>query len=73
MLLHGGDREEARSRFTALWDEIGDEGDPLHHCTLAHFMADAQDDPEEELVWDLRDHSPVAPSIRSRMRSACPL
>jgi hypothetical protein len=54
MLLHGGDREEARDRFLDLWAEIGDEGDALHRCTLAHFMADAQDDPSDELAWDLR-------------------
>ncbi|MFI6345346.1 hypothetical protein [Streptomyces sp. NPDC050560] len=54
MLHHGGDREEARDRFLALWSEIGEHGDPLHRCTLAHFMADAQDDPGDELAWDLR-------------------
>lgn len=54
MLLHGGDREEARNRFGALWSEIGDEGDALHRCTLAHYMADTQDDPGDELAWDLR-------------------
>ncbi|MFF3486692.1 hypothetical protein ACFYXC_25930 [Streptomyces sp. NPDC002701] len=54
MLLHGGDREEARGRFLDLWAEIGEDGDALHRCTLAHFMADAQDDPSDELAWDLR-------------------
>lgn len=54
MLLHGGDREEARTRFGALWEEVGERGDPLHRCTLAHYMADTQDDPEDELAWDLR-------------------
>ncbi|WP_455359503.1 hypothetical protein [Streptomyces sp. SYSU K21746] len=54
MLLHGGDREEARNRFGALWSEIGENGDPLHRCTLAHYMADTQDDPADELAWDLR-------------------
>lgn len=54
MLLHGGDREEARNRFGALWSEIGEVGDPLHRCTLAHYMADTQDDPGDELAWDLR-------------------
>jgi hypothetical protein len=54
ILLHGGDREEARNRFAALWEEIGDAGPPLHRCTLAHYMADTQDDPEDELAWDLR-------------------
>ncbi|EDY62895.1 tetratricopeptide repeat protein [Streptomyces pristinaespiralis] len=54
MLLHGGDREEARNRFALLWSEIGEEGDALHRCTLAHCMADVQDDPADELAWDLR-------------------
>ncbi|MFG3498967.1 hypothetical protein [Streptomyces sp. NPDC047928] len=54
MLLHGGDREEARNRFGELWGQIGEDGDPLHRCTLAHYMADAQDDPADELAWDLR-------------------
>ncbi|MEU6477129.1 hypothetical protein ABZ858_09600 [Streptomyces sp. NPDC047017] len=54
MLHHAGDREEARTRFLALWQEIGADGDPLHRCTLAHYMADTQDDPTDELVWDLR-------------------
>ncbi|MFF3291396.1 hypothetical protein [Streptomyces sp. NPDC003023] len=54
MLLHGGDREEARNRFALLWSEIGEDGDALHRCTLAHCMADVQDDPADELAWDLR-------------------
>ncbi|QFZ77623.1 tetratricopeptide repeat protein [Streptomyces fagopyri] len=54
MLHHGGDREEARGRFLDLWSEIGEDGDPLHRCTLAHYMADTQDDPSDELAWDLR-------------------
>lgn len=54
MLLHGGDREEARNRFGLLWAEIGADGDALHRCTLAHYMADTQDDPGDELAWDLR-------------------
>lgn len=54
MLLHGGDREEARNRFGALWTEIGENGDAWHRCTLAHYMADTQDDPGDELAWDLR-------------------
>ena len=41
--------------FAEIWDEIGGErGDPLHVCTLAHSMADVQDDVREELVWDQR-------------------
>ncbi|MFP3989898.1 hypothetical protein U9R90_20985 [Streptomyces sp. E11-3] len=54
MLHRAGDREEARNRFLELWTEIGEDGDPLHRCTIAHYMADTQDDPADELAWDLR-------------------
>ncbi|WP_330461775.1 hypothetical protein OIB37_06420 [Streptomyces sp. NBC_00820] len=54
MLHHGGDREEARRRLLELWVETGAAGDPLHRCTLAHYLADTQDDPADELAWDLR-------------------
>ncbi|MGV9881251.1 hypothetical protein [Streptomyces sp. NPDC003006] len=54
MLHHGGDREEAQDRFLGLWGEIGEDGDALHRCTLAHYMADTQEDPSAELAWDLR-------------------
>ncbi|MGI5424430.1 hypothetical protein [Streptomyces sp. CA-179760] len=54
MLHHAGDREEARHRFLDLWAQIGEHGDPLHRCTLAHYLADTQDDPGDELAWDLR-------------------
>jgi hypothetical protein len=54
-LSHGGEREAARLRFAEIWDEIGGEqGDPLRVCTLAHAMADVQDDVRQELVWDQR-------------------
>jgi hypothetical protein len=54
-LGHQGDRESARRLFAEIWDEIGGEqGDPLHVCTLAHSMADMQDDVRQELVWDQR-------------------
>ncbi|MEV5954457.1 hypothetical protein AB0M11_11885 [Streptomyces sp. NPDC051987] len=54
MLHHAGDREEARRRLLDLWAEIGEHGAPLHRCTLAHYLADTQDDPSDELAWDLR-------------------
>ncbi|MEU3726720.1 hypothetical protein [Streptomyces sp. NPDC031705] len=54
ILLHAGDREEARNRLGEIWSEIGEAGDALHRCTLAHYLADAQDDPADELSWDLR-------------------
>ncbi|HXV93076.1 MAG TPA: hypothetical protein VD813_07245 [Pseudonocardia sp.] len=49
-----GDRAGARAGFATLWAEIGPDGDPLHAVTLAHWMADVQDDPAEELTWDRR-------------------
>lgn len=54
MLHRGGDREEARNRLRELWEELGAEDDPFQRCTLAHFLADTQDDPLDELEWDLR-------------------
>ena len=54
-LSHQGEREAARLVFAEIWDEIGGEqGDPLHRCTLAHAMADVQVDVNQELVWDQR-------------------
>jgi hypothetical protein len=53
-LAQQGRRPEARAAFSEIWTEIGDDGDPLHRCTLAHHMADVQDDPRDELAWDLR-------------------
>jgi hypothetical protein len=54
-LSHQGGREAARVLFAEIWDDIGGErGDPLHVCTLAHAMADVQDDVRQELVWDQR-------------------
>ncbi|MBT2376791.1 hypothetical protein J7E90_05280 [Streptomyces sp. ISL-111] len=69
MLLHGGDREEARNRFGLLWSELGADGDGLHRCTLAHYMADTQDDPGDELAWDLRALT-AAEGLMSGERSA---
>ncbi|MFF4955364.1 hypothetical protein ACWC2K_27220 [Streptomyces chattanoogensis] len=54
MLHRAGDREEARNRLAGLWQEIGPEGGAFHRCALAHYMADTQDDPRDELAWDLR-------------------
>jgi hypothetical protein len=49
-----GDRDRARTLFAELWAQVGDDGDPLHRVTLAHFMADVQDGPAQELHWDRR-------------------
>jgi hypothetical protein len=47
-----GRRAEARHAFAQIWAAIGNAGDPLHRCMLAHHMADVQDDMREELAWD---------------------
>jgi hypothetical protein len=49
-----GDTAAARLRLENLWDEIGPDGDALHRCTLAHFLADLYDDAATSLTWDLR-------------------
>lgn len=54
MLHRAGDREEARNRFALLWSETTGKGDLFHRCTIAHYMADTQDDPGAELEWDRR-------------------
>ncbi|CAL9582390.1 hypothetical protein SUDANB6_05092 [Streptomyces sp. enrichment culture] len=66
MLHHAGDREEARRRFLALWTEIGEHGAPFHRCALAHYLAGVQDDPADELAWDLRALSAAQEVTRSR-------
>ncbi|MGW0019862.1 hypothetical protein ACWDUD_16155 [Rhodococcus sp. NPDC003382] len=49
-----GDPEFARKQLLALWSEIGVLGDPLHRCTLAHYLADLYADPAQALAWDIR-------------------
>ena len=49
-----GRRAEARVAFDGIWSDLGDGGEPLHRLTVAHHMADVQDDPHDELTWDLR-------------------
>jgi hypothetical protein len=53
-LGQSGRAAEARELFTQIWAELGPDGDPLHRVTVAHHMADLQEDPHEELAWDLR-------------------
>ena len=52
-LYNAGRRAEAREAFATIWSEI-EEGDAFHQCVLAHYMADAQDEPKDELEWDRR-------------------
>ncbi|MDO3649473.1 hypothetical protein [Nocardia mangyaensis] len=52
--FRAGGADGARTALLDLWTEIGAAGDPLHRCTLAHYLADTYDDPAEALVWDVR-------------------
>ena len=50
--IRAGDKATSRVRLQALWDRIA--GNRVCEFVLAHQMADAQDDLNEELAWDLR-------------------
>jgi len=50
--MRAGDKATSRVRLQALWDRIA--GNNVYEFVLAHQMADAQDDLNEELAWDLR-------------------
>jgi predicted Zn-dependent protease len=65
-----GDRESARSTFESLWAQVGDAGDPLHRCAIAHAMADVQDDPADELAWDLAALAAAEALSDDRLRAA---
>ncbi|MFE1453487.1 hypothetical protein [Streptomyces olivaceoviridis] len=49
-----GDIVSARHKLLNLWSEIGVIGDPLHRCSLAHYLADLYEDPAQALAWDVR-------------------
>ncbi|MET7767133.1 hypothetical protein [Nocardia sp. NPDC005366] len=53
-LGRSGHRTAARTALGELWTSIGPLGDPLHRCTLAHYLADLQDDAAQALAWDIR-------------------
>ncbi|MFI6365759.1 hypothetical protein ACIBG0_23715 [Nocardia sp. NPDC050630] len=46
--------EDAREALLGIWAAIGPHGDPLHRCTLAHYLADLYDDAAQALCWDVR-------------------
>jgi len=52
-LAVAGERVAARAAFQQLWEQVGPEGDPLHVVSIGHYLADLQEDPAEELRWDL--------------------
>ncbi|MFI9504352.1 hypothetical protein [Nocardia sp. NPDC052566] len=49
-----GDPATARAELLAIWETLGPHGDPMHRCTLAHYLADLYDDAAQALTWDLR-------------------
>ncbi|MEU2961931.1 hypothetical protein ACFYNV_07725 [Streptomyces albidoflavus] len=49
-----GDTRAARRQLLELWSKTGVTGDPLHRCSLAHYLADLHDDPAQALAWDVR-------------------
>lgn len=44
----------ARAKLAELWTTVGEAGDALHRCAIAHAMADVCETVDDELVWDLR-------------------
>src|SRR5690348_685792 len=65
-LGRGGARDAARRDLEAVWDGIAD--DAFHRCVAAHFLADLQDDPRDELRWDERALEAVAAVTDERAR-----
>src|SRR5699024_9953950 len=65
-----GSLAAARTTFTVLWHELGPQGDALLRCSVAHSMADVQDDPHDELRWDLRALDAAEEITDARVRSA---
>jgi hypothetical protein len=49
-----GEVDSARRELLDLWSAIGVTGDPLHRCSLAHYLADLHTDPAQALAWDVR-------------------
>jgi hypothetical protein len=49
-----GSTDDARTQLLKLWKTIGVSGDPLHRCTIAHYLADLYSDPAQALAWDVR-------------------
>lgn len=50
-LVLSGQHSLARTKFEVLWQSLAD--DAFHRCILAHYIADVQADPNDELHWDL--------------------
>ena|SRR5579871_1237173 len=53
-MLQGGERVRGRATLESIWLRISHAPNPIDECVLAHYLADVQDEPAEELAWDLR-------------------
>lgn len=74
-VLQAGDCASARPELLRLWGIWSDREAPLHRCTIAHFIADTEEEAAAELTWDLlsleaatgfkddQDREPVDPSL----------
>ncbi|WP_328410068.1 hypothetical protein [Nocardia sp. NBC_00403] len=46
--------DAARTALREIWDSLGPQGEPLHRCTVAHYLADLYEDAAQALSWDIR-------------------
>lgn len=51
--LQAGDIVTARTALRDLWNTLREHGTPTQRCTIAHFLADTEDEVDAELAWDL--------------------
>jgi hypothetical protein len=52
--IRSGDASGGRNRLHDVWSRIAADPAPIHEVFLSHYMADVQEDPADELAWDLR-------------------
>jgi len=67
-----GDVAGAQARYQAMWDEAEQHGDCYQACVVAHFMAHAQQDTEDQLLWHLRALAAAEASPDDRVASFYP-
>lgn len=63
-----GDQAGARLALEQLWASVGERGDPLHRCSIAHYLADVQEHVADELAWDQRALAAVGDLSDERVR-----
>jgi hypothetical protein len=60
--------DEARRLLAEIWDDDG--ADALHRVAVAHYLADLQTDPHDELAWDRRALAEAEAVTDDRARAA---